>query len=315
MSTNRWGSARTWSHCGLIVAVVLTTAVAVAQETPHTDLGVRLAEHHGEGAFIRLENVKLRERVAYRDGAALGALKTPAGAYRAYLSTLTAIEEEAGIKTLLVNSALQQGRKRPNCDWDMVVVKYYPGWRAWEEVNGSSLRQAAYAHREAAVANDHVVVAVPKLINATRLSRPDDPADTMVYVVNHLEIAAEANYADGSYPGSTGMEAYERYQGGGPLADTPRELIVIADVPADLNPPVAQWTRINIVRYPSLLQLAQLTRPSEDPDSWSKMSRHKEAAIARHCGPLTVPTMPESSVAAASQVSDQILALWIDWFM
>jgi hypothetical protein len=96
--------------------VVLTTAVAVAQETPHTDLGVRLAEHHGEGAFIRLENVKLRERVAYRDGAALGALKTPAGAYRAYLSTLTAIEEEAGIKTLLVNSALQEGRKRPNCD-------------------------------------------------------------------------------------------------------------------------------------------------------------------------------------------------------
>ena len=143
MSTNRWGSARTWSHCGLMVAVVLTTAVAVAQETPHTDLGVRLAEHHGEGAFIRLEDVKLRERVAYRDGAALGALKTPAGAYRAYLSTLTAIEEEAGIKTLLVNSALQQGRKRPNCDWDMVVVKYYPGWRAWEEVNGSSLRQAA----------------------------------------------------------------------------------------------------------------------------------------------------------------------------
>ena len=78
MSTNRWGSARTWSHCGLIVAVVLTTAVAVAQETPHTDLGVRLAEHHGEGAFIRLEDVKLRERVVYRDGAALGALKTPA---------------------------------------------------------------------------------------------------------------------------------------------------------------------------------------------------------------------------------------------
>ena len=311
MNTIRWSPKHRWPRSAWMLAAILHASVAVAQDAPQTELGARLFEHH-DGAFVRLEDVKLRERVAYPQSAVLGALKTPAGAYRAYLSTLIAVEEEAGIKTLLVNSALQQGRKRPNCDWDMVVVKYYPSWRAWEKVEGSSLRQAAYAHRDAAVANDHVVVAVPKLINATRQSRPDDPADTMVYVVNHLEISAEANYADGSYPGSTGMEAYERYQGGGPLADIPRELIVIADVPADLNPPVAQWTRINIVRYPSLLQMGQLTRPSEDPDSWWKMSRHKEAAIARHCGPLTVPTLPESRVAAASKLSDRIKAFWID---
>ncbi len=206
-----------------MAAVVLASATAVggaavAQDAPRTALGARLVEHHGDEAFLRLEDVKLRESVAYPDTAALGALKTPAGAYQAYLSTLSAVEEEAGVKTLLVNSVLQRGRKRPNCDWDLVVVKHYPSWRAWEKVEGSGLRQAAYVHREAAVANDHVVVAVPSVVRATQQSRPDDPTDTMVYIMNHLEIAEQAHYADGSHPGSTGIEAYRRYRGGWPVS-------------------------------------------------------------------------------------------------
>lgn len=289
-----------------MAAVVLPSATAVggaavAQDAPRTELGARLVEHHGDEAFLRLEDVKLRESVAYPDTAALGALKTPAGAYQAYLSTLAAVEEEAGVKTLLVNSVLQRGRKRPNCDWDIVVVKHYPSWRAWEKVESSGLRQAAYVHREAAVANDHVVVAVPLVVRATRQSRPDDPTDTMVYIMNHLELREQAQYADGSYPGSTGIEAYRRYQGGGPLADLPRELIITAEVPAALNSADAHWTRLNIVRYPSLREVAKLTQPSDDPESWWMMSKHKEAAIARHCGPMTVPTLPESSVGAASK--------------
>ena len=88
------------------------------------------------------------------------------------------------------------------------------------------------------------------------------------------------------------------------MADTARELIIIADVPGALNAANADWTRINIVRNPSLREVVRLTRPSNDPKSWSKMSRHKEAAIARHCGPMTVPTLPESSVAAASKNGD-----------
>jgi len=67
--------------------------------------------------------------------------------------------------------------------------------------------------------------------------------------------------------------------------------------------------------YNCKAQMARLTRPSEDPDSWWKMSRHKEAAIVRHCGPLTVPTLPESHVAAASTLSDWIKASWIGWFI
>jgi hypothetical protein len=274
---------------------------AVAQGAPRTELGGRLAEHHGDEAFIRLEDVKLRESVAYSNAAALGALKTPAGAFQAYLSTLAAVEEEAGVKTLLVNSVLQRGRERPNCDWDIVVVKHYPSWRAWEIVESSGLREAAYAHREAAVANDHVVVAVPRIVNAPRQPRPDDPTDTMVYIINHLELREQAQYDDGSYPGSTGIEAYRRYQGGGPLADTSRDLIIIAEVPAVLNAADAHWTSLNIVRYPSLREVVELTRPSDDPESWSMMSKHKEAAIARHCGPMTVPTLPESSVGAVSK--------------
>ena len=196
---------------------------------------------------------------------------------------------------------VQRGRKRPNCDWDIVVVKHYPSWRAWEIVESSGLREAAYAHREAAVANDHVVVAVPLAVSATRQSRPDDPTDTMVYIMNHLELREQAQYADGSYPGSTGIEAYRRYQGGGPLADTPRELIIIAEVPAVLNAADAHWRRLNIVRYPSLREVAKLTRPSDDPESWWMVSKHKKAALARHCGPKTVPTLPESSVGAVSK--------------
>lgn len=279
---------------------------ALSQDAPRTELGSRLVEHHGDEAFLRLEDVKLRESVAYPEGATVGALKTPAGAYQAYLSTLAAVEEEAGVKTLLVNSVLRSGRVRPDvhwtrCDWDIVVVKHYPSWRAWEKVEGSGLRDAAYVHREAAVANDHVVVAVPRIVRATRQSRPDDPNDTMIYIINHLELREQARYADGSYPGSTGLEAYARYQGGGPLADVPRELIIIAEVPAALNSAAAHWTRLNIVRYPSLREVVELTRPSDDPESWWMMHEHKEAAAARHCGPITVPTLPESSVDAAAR--------------
>ena len=294
-----------------MAAVVLASAAAVggaaAQDAPRTELGARLVEHHGDGAFLRLEDVKLRESVAYPDGAAFGALKTPAGAYQAYLSTLAAVEEQAGVKTLLVNSVLRRGNsERPDvhwalCDWDIVVVKHYPSWRAWEKVEGSGLRQAAYVHREAAVANDHVVVAVPLVVGATRQSRPDDPTDTMIYIMNHLELREQAHYSDGSYPGSTGIEAYGRYKGGGPLADVPRELIITAEVPAALNSADAHWTRLNIVRYPSLREVAKLVQPSFHPESWWMLHRHKVAAAARHCGPMTVPTLPESSVGAASR--------------
>ncbi len=290
----------------LLGALSFGAGEALAQDAPRTELGARLVEHHGDEAFLRLEDVKLREGVAYPDGATVGALKTPAGAYQAYLSTLAAVEEKAGVKTLLVNSVLGSGRVRPEvhwtrCDWDIVVVKHYPSWRAWEKVEGSGLRDAAYVHREAAVASDHVVVAVPRIVRATRQSRPDDPTDTMIYIVNHLELREQARYADGSYPGSTGLEAYARYQGGGPLADVPRELIIIAEVPAALNSADADWTRLNIVRYPSLREVVELTRPSDDPESWWMMHEHKEAAAARHCGPITVPTLPESSVDAAAR--------------
>ena len=291
---------------GLLASAAGVGGAAVAQDAPRTELGARLVEHHGDEAFLRLEDVKLRKSVAYPDGATVGALKTPAGAYQAYLSTIAAVEEEAGVKTLLVNSVLRSHRVRPDvhwtrCDWDIVVVKHYPSWRAWERVESSGLREAAYVHREAAVANDHVVVAVPLMVRATRQSRPDDPTDTMIYIMNHLELRERAEYGDGSYPGSTGIEAYERYKGGGPLANVPRELIIIAEVPAALNGADAHWTRLNIVRYPSLREVVELTRPSDDPESWWMMHKHKEAAAARHCGPITVPTLPESSVDAASR--------------
>ena len=84
-----WGVTREseMDHRSLLKAAmaagVLASAAAVggaaAQEAPRTELGARLVEHHGDEAFLRLEDVKLRESVAYPEGAALGALKTPAG--------------------------------------------------------------------------------------------------------------------------------------------------------------------------------------------------------------------------------------------
>jgi hypothetical protein len=280
----------------ILVLISSVNVFAAAQDAPRTELGARLVEHHGDGAFHRLEEVKLREKVAYPDAAAIGFLKTPAGAYQAYLSTLAAVEEEAGVKTLLVNSVLSFN-SRPDCDWDVVVVKHYPSWRAWEKVEGSALRKAAYVHREAAVANEHVVVAVPQILAATQQSRPDDPTDTMIYVMNLLELREQAQYADGSYPGSTGMEAYRRYKGGGELANLEREIIISAPVPAALNSADAHWTRLNIVRYPSFREFIEIVRTSD----FRSIHKHKEAAIARHCGPMTVPTLPESNVGYAAK--------------
>jgi hypothetical protein len=282
---------------GILFYLALLGGAAVAQDAPRTELGARLVEHHGDGVFHRLEEVKLRQSVAYPDAAAVAQLKTPAGAYQAYLSTLAAVEEEAGVKTLLVNNVLGLG-SRPDCDWDVVVVKHYPSWRAWEKVEGSALRKAAYVHREAAVANEHVVVAVPRLpAAATRQARPDDPSDTMIYVMNLIELREQAQYADGSHPGSTGMEAYRRYKGGGELANLDRELIIIDEVPAALNSADAHWTGLNIVRYPSLREFMRVILTSD----FRNIHKNKEAAINRHCGPLTVPTLPESSVGAASR--------------
>ncbi len=281
---------------GILFYLALVGGAAVAQDAPRTELGARLVEYHGDGVFHRLEEVKLRQSVAYPVAAAVASLKTPAGAYQAYLATLTAVEEEAGVKTLLVNSVLGFG-SRPDCDWDVVVVKHYPSWRAWEKVEGSAARKAALVHREAAVANEHVVVAVPRQpAAATRQAPPDDPSDTMVYVMNLLELREQAQYADGSHPGSSGLDAYKRYKGGGELAFLDRELI-IDDVPAALNSADAHWWRLHIVRYPSLREFMGVIQTSE----FRNIHKNKEAAINRHCGPLTVPTLPESSVGAASR--------------
>ena len=310
MRFNQWAPVRMCPKFGLmaaIAAVVLPSAAAVggaavAQDAPRTELGARLVEHHGDGVFHRLEKVKLRESVAYPDAATVAQLKTPASAYQAYLSTLAAVEEKAGVKTLLVNNALGWG-SRPDCDWDVTVVKHYPSWRAWEKVEGSALRKAAYVHREAAVANEHVVVGVPaRPTAATRQSRPDDPTDTMVYAMNLLEIREKAKYADGSHPGSTGLEAYARYMGGGELAHLEREIIIADNVPAALNSadalhPETALARLNIVRYPSFHDFSKIARSSDFRD----IHKHKAASISRHCGPITVPTLPESSVGAGSK--------------
>ena len=134
---------------------------------PGPSWGARLAENHGDGAFHRLEEVKLRRAVAYADGTAF-ALKTPTAAYQAYLAGLGAVEEEAGVTTMLVNNVLRRttpGRPedwpiKPYCDWDILVLKHYPSWRAWETVEGSAAQEAALVHREAAVAAEHVVVVI-----------------------------------------------------------------------------------------------------------------------------------------------------------
>ena len=108
--------------------------------------------------------------------------------------------------------------------------------------------------------------------------------------------------ADGSYAGSTGMEAYRRYKGGGELANMDREIIISAPVPAALNSadalhPETSVARLNIVRYPSLREFIKTVRTSD----FRNIHKHKEAAIARHCGPMTVPTLPESNVGYAAQ--------------
>ena len=72
------------SGLSLVFYLALAGGAVVAQDAPRTELGARLAENHGDGAFHRLEEVKLRRAVAYPDGTAF-ALKTPTAAYQAYL--------------------------------------------------------------------------------------------------------------------------------------------------------------------------------------------------------------------------------------
>ena len=288
------------SGLSLVFYLALAGGAVVAQDAPRTELGTRLAENHGDGAFHRLEEVKLRPAVAYPDGTAFG-LKTPTAAYQAYLVGLRAVEEEAGVTTLLVNNVLRRtipGRPedwpiKPYCDWDIVVLKHYPSWRALEMVEGSAAQEAALVHREAAVAAEQVVVAVARQPpTAPRQAASDDPADPAMHVVNLIRLREEAYYPDGEHPGSSGLEAYGRYRGGGELATLDREVLIGADVPDALNPPDVRWWRLNIVRYPSLRDFMEIELTPE----FRSIYRHKVAGLSPICSPATVPTLPESSL-------------------
>ena len=288
-----------WS-LSLVVYLALAGGTVAAQDAPQTELGRRLVEYHGEGAFLRLEEVKLRPAVIYPDGTAFG-LKTPTAAYQAYLTGLRAVEDEAGVTTLLVNNVLRRtipGRPedwpvKAYCDWDIVVLKQYPSWRAWETVEASAAESAALLHREAAVAADQVVVAVARRPPAApRQAAADDPADPAMHVVNLIRLREEGYYPDGEHRGSTGLEAYRRYRGGGELATLNREGLILADVPDALNPPDVRWWRLNIVRYPSLRDFMEIELTPE----FRRIYRHKVAGLSPICSPATVPTLPESSL-------------------
>jgi len=285
------------SGLSLVFYLALAGGTVVAQDAPRTELGRRLAEHHGDGAFHRLEEVKLRPAVAYPDATAFFTLKTPTAAYNAYLAGLRAVEEEAGVTTMLVNNVLRRtipGRPedwppKPYCDWDMVVLKHYPNWRAWEAVEGSAENEAAVVHREAAVANEQVVITPAPQVPATpRQVTSDDPTDTVMYVVNLIRLRDEAYYPDGEYPGSSGLEAYRRYRGGGELATLDRVGFVAAEVPDALNPPDVRWWRMNIVQYPSLREFMEIELTPEFRHIW----RHKDAGLSPICSPATVATLP-----------------------
>ncbi len=288
------------SGLSLVFYLALAGGTVVAQDAPRTELGARLAENHGDGAFYRMEAVKLRQAPAY-PGGTFFALKTPDAAYRTYLAGLRAVEEEAGVTTMLVNDVLGRtipGRPedwppKPYCDWDVVVLKHYPNWRAWEMVEGSAAQQAAVVHRGAAVAGEQVVITEAPQVPATpRQVTSDDPTDTVMYVVNLIRLRDEAYYPDGEYPGSSGLEAYRRYRGGGELATLDRVGFVGADVPDALNPPDVRWWRMNIVQYPSLRDFMEIELTPE----FRSIYRHKVAGLSPICSPATVPTLPESSL-------------------
>ena len=48
------------SGLSLVVCLALAAGTVVAQDPPRTELGIRLAEHHGDGAFYRLEEIEDR---------------------------------------------------------------------------------------------------------------------------------------------------------------------------------------------------------------------------------------------------------------
>ena len=259
-------------------------------------MGIRLAENHGDGAFYRLEEVKLRQTPAYPAGT-LYALKTSDAAYRTYIAGLRAVEEEAGVTTMLLNDVL--GRTLPGrpedwpfkayCEWDVVVLKHYPNWRAWEMVEGSAAQHAAVVHRGAAVANEQIVITpAPEEPPTPRQVTNNDPTDRVFYMVNLIQLREEAFYPSGEFPGSTGREAYARYQGGGELSTTDRVRFVSVEVPDALNPTGVSWWRMNIVQYPSLREFMEIELTPEFRHIW----RHKDAGLSPICSPATVPTLP-----------------------
>ena len=116
----------------------------------------------------------------------------------------------------------------------------------------------------------------------------DDPTDTVLYLLSLDQLREEAFYPRGEYPGSTGREALSRYQGGGELSTTDREIFVSVEVPDALNPPGVSWWRMPIMQYASLRAFMKIENTAEFRHIW----RHKDAAFSPFCSPATVPTLP-----------------------
>jgi hypothetical protein len=118
------------------------------------------------------------------------------------------------------------------------------------------------------------------------------------HMVNLLKFRKQAQYPDGAYPGSTGVDAQRRY------GEMMRKLTESVGVRSLMRNPVVataallggedeQWDMVTVVYYPSPQALIRMI---EDP-RYRAAAVHKHAALERTRAIITLPGGPVTDLA------------------
>lgn len=103
---------------------------------------------------------------------------------------------------------------------------------------------------------------------------PDE--DGPVWMVNLMRYRERADYADGRATTLTGREADDRYAPLGPLAEVGAEIVLVAEVEAQLLGAQPAWDRVAVVRYPTRRSFMTM----QDLPDFQALHEHKDAGMA-----------------------------------
>lgn len=110
---------------------------------------------------------------------------------------------------------------------------------------------------------------------ATHLARTAPSDDGPVWMINLMKYRPVADYADGRESTISGRDADDLYAPFGPLAAVGAQIVLVADVDAQLLGATPRWDRVAIVKYPTRRAFVEMQALPE----FVALHAHKDAGM------------------------------------